>query len=52
VERGCFTVCAGPSGLQASPYYETFKRHQKEVIFVYNAIDDFVMDNLRKYHGR
>ena len=63
---------------EASPYYEAFKRSNKEVgthpfpslpppilykhsssfpfltqvIFVYNAIDDFVMNNLKTYHGR
>jgi TNF receptor-associated protein 1 len=36
----------------ASPYYETFKKHNKEVLFLYNTIDDFVMSNLRNYGGR
>jgi TNF receptor-associated protein 1 len=36
----------------ASPYYEAFKRHDKEVLFLYNTIDDFVMSNLRNYNGR
>lgn len=36
----------------ASPYYETFKKHNKEVLFLYNTIDDFVMSNLKNYAGR
>jgi HSP90 family molecular chaperone len=36
----------------SSPYYEAFKRHDKEVLFVYNTIDDFVMANLQQYHGK
>jgi len=35
-----------------SPYYETFKKHGKEVLFLYNSIDDFVMANLKTYSGR
>jgi len=36
----------------ASPYYETFKKHNKEVLLLYNTIDDFVMSNVREYSGR
>lgn len=39
-------------GAFASPYYETFKAHGKEVLFLYNTIDDFVMSNLKNYSGR
>lgn len=34
-----------------SPYYETFKRHKKEVLFLYNTIDDFVMSNMKEFSG-
>ena len=34
-----------------SPYYETFKKHGKEVLLLYNTIDDFVMSNLKTYSG-
>ena len=34
-----------------SPYYETFKKHNREVLFLYHAIDDFVMSNLKTYNG-
>ena len=35
-----------------SPYYETFKRHNREVLLLYNTIDDFVMSNIRNFAGR
>lgn len=52
-QNAIYFLCAPNRELaEASPYFEAFKRHNKEVIFVYNAIDDFVMNNLRTYHGR
>merc|ERR1712070_8615 len=36
----------------ASPYYEIFKKHKREVLFVYHAIDDFVMSNIQNFNGR
>ena len=36
----------------ASPYYEAFKDSKRECLFVYNAIDDFVMSNLGTHNGR
>lgn len=52
-QNAIYYLCAPNRELaEASPYFEAFKRHNKEVIFVYNAIDDFVMANLRTYHGR
>jgi TNF receptor-associated protein 1 len=35
-----------------SPYLEAFEKANLEVIFVYTAIDDFVMANIDKYEGR
>jgi TNF receptor-associated protein 1 len=35
-----------------SPYLEAFENANLEVIFVYTAIDDFVMANLGSYEGR
>jgi HSP90 family molecular chaperone len=35
-----------------SPYLEAFEKANLEVIFVYTAIDDYVMANLDKYEGR
>lgn len=37
---------------EESPYFETFKKNKREVIFVYNAIDDFVMTNLQTFNKR
>lgn len=34
-----------------SPYYETFKKHDREVLLLYNTIDDFVMTNIGKFGG-
>lgn len=36
----------------SSPYYETFSKNRKEVLFLYNTIDDFVMSNLKTFNGR
>ena len=35
-----------------SPYMEGFAKSKREVIFVYSAIDDFVMANLKEFEGR
>jgi len=35
-----------------SPYYETFKQHGIEVLFLYSTIDDFVMNNIKNFAGR
>lgn len=35
-----------------SPYYETFKKHDIEVLFLYSTIDDFVMNNIKTFSGR
>lgn len=35
-----------------SPYLEAFEKANLEVIFIYTAIDDFVMANLASYEGR
>jgi len=35
-----------------SPYLEAFEEANVEVIFIYSAIDDFVMANIANYEGR
>eukprot|EP00536_Pseudo-nitzschia_multiseries_P001892 jgi/Psemu1/251099/estExt_Genewise1Plus.C_240139 len=35
-----------------SPYLEAFEEKNVEVIFIYSAIDDFVMANIGSYEGR
>jgi len=37
---------------ESSPYYEAFKAKKKEVLFLYNQLDDFVMTNLAEYSGK
>ena len=36
----------------SSPYYESYKARDVEVLFCYSAIDEFVMKNLTEYNGR
>ena len=48
-----YYLCAPSRELAlASPYYENFKRHKTEVLFLYTPIDEFVMGNLGAYDGR
>mmetsp|Transcript_9796 Transcript_9796/g.19287 ORF Transcript_9796/g.19287 Transcript_9796/m.19287 type:complete len:782 (-) Transcript_9796:138-2483(-) len=35
-----------------SPYMEGFAKSNREVVFIYTAIDDFVMANLKTFEGR
>ncbi|KAL9181053.1 hypothetical protein ACHAXT_009858 [Thalassiosira profunda] len=35
-----------------SPYMEAFAKSNREVLFIYSAIDDFVMANLKEFEGR
>jgi HSP90 family molecular chaperone len=37
---------------ERSPYMEAFANTKREVLFVYSAIDDFVMSNLDKFEDR
>jgi TNF receptor-associated protein 1 len=34
-----------------SPYYEIFQKHGKEVLLLFNTIDDFVMTNIKNFSG-
>jgi HSP90 family molecular chaperone len=54
VEQKEIYYLVAPSRVAAlnSPYYETFKKHGKEVLFLYHTIDDFVMNNLKEFGGR
>jgi len=52
-QKNIYYLCAPSRKLAlASPYLETFEKSGVEVIFIYSAIDDFVMSNLQKYSGR
>ena len=35
----------------SSPYYEVFQKHGKEVLLLFNTIDDFVMTNIKTFAG-
>ena len=35
----------------SSPYFEIFQKHGKEVLFLFNTIDDFVMTNIKNFSG-
>ncbi|RYG63964.1 hypothetical protein EON64_14935, partial [archaeon] len=47
-----YIVAPNRQAALASPYYEYFKKHNKHILFLYNAIDEFVMGNLKTYGGR
>ena len=38
--------------LENSPHYEAFKARTIEVLFLYDHIDEFVMNNLREFDGK
>jgi molecular chaperone HtpG len=44
----------GPNreSLESSPYYEAFKSHHFEVVFLSDPWDEFVMDHLREFDGK
>jgi len=37
---------------EASPYYESFKKKGVEVLFMYQPLDDFVMNNLNRFQNK
>ena len=37
---------------EASPYYEVFRERKFEVLFLYDAWDEFVMEHLREFEGK
>ncbi len=47
-----YIVAPNRAAALSSPYYEAFKRCGRPVLLLYNAIDEFVMGNLRSYAGR
>ena len=52
-QKEIYFLCAPTRELcLASPYMEAFEGSGREVVFVYTAIDDFVMSNLRTFEDR
>lgn len=47
-----FVVAPNREAALKSPYYETFKKHDREVLFLYNAIDEFLMSSMKVFQGR
>lgn len=47
-----YLVAPTRSAALSSPYMEAFEKAGVEVIFLFSAIDDFVMGNLKSYEGR
>jgi len=37
---------------EVSPYYESFKQKGIEVFFLYNQLDDFIMNTINEYKGK
>jgi TNF receptor-associated protein 1 len=49
-QKEIFYLCVPNRSIaETSPYYEAFKAKKKEVLFLYNQLDDFVMTNLGEY---
>jgi TNF receptor-associated protein 1 len=44
----------GPSraAIEAGPYLEAFKARNLEVLFCYEAVDEYVMNNVREFEGK
>lgn len=53
VQNEIYFLCAPTREIaELSPYYEAFKKTKREVIFVYNPVDDFVLNNIGEFNGR
>jgi len=44
----------GPNraAIEAGPYLEGFKARNLEVLFCYEAVDEYVMNNVREFDGK
>jgi len=52
-QKDIYYLCAPSRDLAIqSPYLEAFEKADREVLFVYSAIDDFVMANLAKFQNK
>lgn len=47
-----FLLAANREAAEGSPYFEVFKSRGLEVLFLYDAWDEFVMDHLRTFDGK
>ena len=52
-QKDIYYLCAPTrEAVSMSPYLEVFEKNNVEVIYIYTAIDDFVMANIDVYQGR
>jgi TNF receptor-associated protein 1 len=47
-----FLLAPNREAAEASPYFEVFSARNYEVLFFYDAWDEFVADNLREFEGK
>jgi molecular chaperone HtpG len=47
-----YIVGPNRAAIEAGPYIEAFKAHGLEVIFCYEMVDEYVMNNLREFDGK
>lgn len=40
------------AAIESGPYLETFRQNNREVLFLYESIDEFVMNHLREFDGK
>jgi TNF receptor-associated protein 1 len=45
-------LAANRAAAEASPYFEVFKERKWEVLFLYDAWDEFVMEHLQNFDGK
>jgi len=52
-QKEIFYICAPSRGLaESSPYYESFKAKDLEVLFLYTNVDEYVMSGLGSYKSK
>jgi molecular chaperone HtpG len=47
-----YLVGANRGAIEAGPYLEAFKARNIEVLFCYESVDEFVMNNVREFEGK
>lgn len=47
-----FLYAPSRAAIEAGPYLETFRQHNREVLFLYEPIDEFVMNHLHEFDGK
>ncbi len=47
-----YIMAPNRAAAEASPYFEVFRERKFEVLFLYDAWDEFVMEHLREFEGK